>query len=142
MALTQLLRRSLTVIAAALAIIGLLSGGILIQDADEEEDLPPGAAKTLTITITADENGQTSSLKVGLAKLFDGRLDGRKLTILDRRLKDVFAIEGNPFDRVLFRVDEALNSGDLIKVIQVCDKQKMADGKPVMKMSFVVSGEE
>jgi len=34
-----------------------------------------------------------------------------------------------------------LKSGDLIKVIQVCEKQKMADGKPIKK-SLVVNGED
>lgn len=139
MALNQWLRRSLVVFAAALAITGLLTGRSLSQDADEEEDIPPEAAHTLTITITADENGKTSSIRVGLAKLFDGQLDRSRINLLDRRLKDVFAIEGTPFDRVLFRVDDVLNSRDLIKVIQVCDKQKTADGKPIKKMSFVVN---
>jgi hypothetical protein len=138
MALNQWLRRSLVVFAAALGITGFLTGRSFSQDADEQEDIPPEAAHTLTITITADENGKTSSIRVGLARLFDGPLDGRKLQILDRRLKDVFAIEGKPFDRVLIRVDDALKSGDLIKIIQVCDKQKMADGKPIKKTSFVV----
>lgn len=95
------------------------------------------AAHTLTIRIVAAGNGQVASISVGLAKLFDGPMDGRKLTILDRRLKDVFAIEGKPFDQVLLQVGKALNYGELMKVIDVCTRQKMADGKPVNKISFV-----
>ena len=64
-------------------------------------------------------------------------MDSRKLTILDRRLKDVFAIEGKPFDQVLLQVGKALNYGELMKIIDVCTRQKMADGKPVNKISFV-----
>jgi hypothetical protein len=147
MALNQWSQRSLVVFGATLAITGMLTGRSLSQD-DEEEDLPPEkpkvelvqAAKTLTITITADQNGKLSSITVGLAQLFNGPLDSLRLSMLDKRLKDVFAIEGT-YDRVLFRVDKALNSGDLIKVIQVCDKQKMADGNPIKKMSFVVLGD-
>jgi hypothetical protein len=145
MALNQFLRRSLVVVAATLAITGLLTGRSLSQDDDEDENTPPEKpkvaaaqdAKTLTITITADENGKMSSITVGVAKLFDGPLEGNRLRLFDKRLKDVFAIEGT-CDRVLFRVDRALNAGDLIKVIHVCDKQKMADGNPIKKMSFVV----
>jgi hypothetical protein len=146
MALNQWLRRSFVVVAAALVIYGLLTSSSSSQDADKEEaklkEKPKAAAErpahSLTITITADEKGQTSSLTVGLAKLFDGPLDARMLRMLDRRLNDVFAIEGKPFEQVLLRVDPKLSSGDLIKVINVCDVQRFADGGPIKKMSFVV----
>ncbi len=95
------------------------------------------AAHTLSIRIVAAGNGEVASVSVGLAKLFDGPMDGRKLTILDRRLKDVFAIEGKPFDQVLLQVGKALNYGELMKIIDVCTRQKMADGKPVNKISFI-----
>jgi biopolymer transport protein ExbD len=108
--------------------------------ADQPED-PNGAgvaaAHTLTIRIVAAGNGQVASISVGLAKLFEGPLDGRSLSLLDRRLKDVFAIEGKPFDQVLLQVGKALNYGDLMKIIDVCTRQKMADGKPVNKISFI-----
>ena len=105
-------------------------------DADNGE---PGiaAAHTLNITILAAGNGQAASISVGLAKLFDGPLDSRKLQIFDRRLKDVFAIEGKPFDQVLLRIGKALSYGELMKIIDICTRQKMADGKAVNKISFV-----
>ncbi|MGE5191272.1 MAG: ExbD/TolR family protein [Deltaproteobacteria bacterium] len=109
----------------------------------EEPDNGPGmaAAKTLTITIVSAPNGQVASMTVGLAKLFDGPLDGGRLRTLDRRLKDVFAIEGT-FEQVLLRVGKTLDYGELMKIIDVCTKQKMADGKPVNKISFVELGEK
>ena len=145
MALNQWLRSSLTVFAVALAITGLLVGSSSSQDADKKDGTPPEKkakaavdSKTLTITIRAADSAQVSSLTVGLAKLFDGQLDSRRLQQLERRLKDVFAIEGEPFDQVFLRVDQRLNSGDLIKVINVCDRQKTADGGQIKKISFVV----
>jgi biopolymer transport protein ExbD len=104
---------------------------------DDGGDPGIAAAHTLTITIVAAGNGQVASISVGLAKLFDGPMDGRALAVLDRRLKDVFAIEGKPFDQVLLRVGKALNYGELMKIIDVCTRQKMADGKPVNKISFI-----
>jgi len=110
-------------------------------DAKPDENKEPGegqaAAKTLTITIAAAPNGQVASMTVGLAKLFDGRADAGRLRQFDRRLKDVFAIEGAPFDQVLLRVGKNLDYGELMKIIDVCTRQKMADGKPVNKISFV-----
>ena len=109
------------------------------EQAKIEDDKGDGiaAAHTLSITIVAAGNGQVGSISVGLAKLFDGPMDSRKLSILDRRLKDVFAIEGKPFDQVLLRVGKALNYGELMRIIDVCTRQKMADGKPVNKISFI-----
>ncbi|MGE5191687.1 MAG: hypothetical protein ACM3U2_04240, partial [Deltaproteobacteria bacterium] len=105
-------------------------------------DKSAGAAtsKTLTITITADADGHVASLTVGLAKLFDGPLDDNRLRQLDKRLKDVFAIEGT-FDGVVLRVGKSLKYEELIKVINVCTVQKMADGNPVKKISFVEFGD-
>lgn len=109
------------------------------QQEQKGDDEGPGiaAAHTLTITIVAAGNGQVASMSVGLAKLFEGPLDRGRMNMIDRRLKDVFAIEGKPFDQVLLRVGKALNYGELMKIIEICTRQKMADGKPVNKISFV-----
>ena len=104
---------------------------------DDEGGIGIAAAHTLTIRIVAAGNGQVASISVGLAKLFEGPLDRSRINMLDRRLKDVFAIEGKPFDQVLLQVGKALNYGELMKIIEICTRQKMADGKPVNKISFV-----
>jgi len=106
------------------------------EDPDEEVS-GTAAAHTLTITIASAGNGQVASIQVGLAKLFDGGLTADRLRIFDRRLKDVFAIEGKPYDQVLLKVGKSLAYGELMKIIDVCTKQKMADGTPVNKISFV-----
>lgn len=141
MSLNQWLRRSIVTLTLVVAVSGVLAGSSL--GTDDSADVPDEPrSKPLTITITAAESGQASSLTVGLAKLFDGPLDGNRLKMLERRLKDVFGVEGKPFDQVVLRVDPRLRSGDLIKVINVCDRQKTADGAPVKKMSLVVLGED
>lgn len=106
-------------------------------DEGNDEGNAPAAAKTLTITIAASPNGQVASITVGLAPLFTGRLDPGRIRQLDKRLEAVFAIEGAPFDQVLLRVGKTLDYGELMKIIDVCTRQKMADGKPVNKISFV-----
>lgn len=113
-------------------------------DVIKPDDLVPSGAdptaKTLTITIVAAENGQVASITVGLAKLFDGPLNAPRLQQFDRRLKEVFAIE-DVFDQVLLRVGRNLDYGELMRIIDVCTKQKMAGDKPVNKISFVELGE-
>jgi len=113
------------------------------QHTVDSPDGPPGPgpdhftrARTLNITITASKNGQVASVKVGLAKLFDGPLDEDRLRLLHRRVKEVFAVE-DAFDQVILRVGKTLDYGELMKIVEVCTKQKMSDGKPVTRISFV-----
>src|SRR5260221_426320 len=93
-------------------------------------------AKTLSITIRSAENGQVASVTVGMVKTFDGPLDTGKLGQFDRRLKQVFAIE-EAFDQVLLQVGKSLNYGELMKLVEVCTRQRMADGTKVTKISFI-----
>jgi biopolymer transport protein ExbD len=93
------------------------------------------AAKTLIITIDASPNGQVSSVKVGFEELFRGPLDANKLRMLDKRLKAIFAIDA--FEQVLLRVGKSLDYGELMRIVEICTKQKMSDGKPLNKISFV-----
>ncbi len=106
------------------------------KDNDTDDGSGQAAAKTLTITIVASGNGQVASMSVGLAKLFDGPFGKERARQLDRRLKEVFAIE-QAFDQVLLRVGKSLDYGELMKIIDICTKQKMSDGKAVNKISFI-----
>lgn len=109
------------------------------QEAQNQETPPSdanvvAAAKTLYITIASSPNGQVSSVSVGLQPLFTGPLDAGRLRKLDKRLKDVFSLDA--FEQVLLRVGKTLSYGELMKVVEVCTRQKMSDGKPVNKISF------
>jgi biopolymer transport protein ExbD len=104
----------------------------------ETSDAPaPPGAKTMIITVTGRPAGQVESVTVGLGKLFVGPADPVKLRDLDQRLKQVFLLEGTPFDQVLLRVGKDLAYGELMKIVEVCTRQKMADGTKVNKISFV-----
>jgi biopolymer transport protein ExbD len=102
-------------------------------------DPPPddeAKARTLTITIIAAENGQVASVTVGPQKLFDGPLDDGRLRQLNRRLQEIFAIQ-EAFDQVVLRVGKQVNYGDLMKIIDVCTKQKISSNTLLNKISFV-----
>jgi biopolymer transport protein ExbD len=99
-------------------------------------DPQAAAARTLTITIASADNGQVASVTVGLQKLFEGPLDDGRLRKLGQRLREVFAIQ-DAFDQVVLRVGKHLNYGDLMRIIDVCTKQKMPDNTLLSKISFV-----
>jgi biopolymer transport protein ExbD len=94
------------------------------------------SANTLMISIMAGPNGSTSAIQVA-NDVYRGPASQANLHQLDRRLRDVFGFAGTPFDQVLIRVAPGLKYEDLMKVIDVCTRQKMADGTRVSKLSFV-----
>jgi biopolymer transport protein ExbD len=108
-----------------------------IHPQDVDDRIEKTAASTLTLTVVAARDGQVESVSVGLAKLFNGPLDAASLRQLDRRLKGIFEIAQSPFDQVLVRVDRKLHYGELMRIIDVCTRQKTADGTEVSRISFV-----
>jgi biopolymer transport protein ExbD len=105
-------------------------------DQPQVDDPQQVGARTLSLTIVAAPDGRVASISVGFQKLCDGPLDPARLRRLDRRLKEVFGIPG-AFDQVLVRVGKHLHYGELMKVIDVCTRQKLSDGTAVNKISFV-----
>ncbi len=85
---------------------------------------------TLTISVFADPNGAIASLRVGES-------DVPGLAALEGRLREVFANPGNPFDQVIIQVSDSCRYDELMKVIDICTRQRLPDGKKLSKLSFV-----
>lgn len=58
------------------------------------------------------------------------------LGALDARLKAILDDPSTAFDQVLIQVSPQLRYNDLMQVIDVCTRQRLADGKPLGKLSF------
>jgi biopolymer transport protein ExbD len=100
-------------------------------------------AKSLEVSVFADSNGEVSSTQVGLRQAFQGPADTANLHKLDQKLHEAFAFEGSPFEQIVIRVAPNLRYEELMKVIDVCTRQKMSDGQMLHKISFVeMSGTE
>ncbi len=103
------------------------------QEAGEDYDSadPIQGLNTLTISVFAEpDTGDISSLGVGEARVPD-------LAALNQRLKEVFADEGTPFDQVIIQVGDSCRYGELMKVIDVCTRQRLPSGERLAKLSFV-----
>jgi biopolymer transport protein ExbD len=108
----------------------VVKGGVE-AGSDETNKNPVTGVNTLTISVFADpKNGQIASLGVG-----ETQVPG--IVALDGKLKEVFADPGNPFDQVIIQVSDACRYDELMKIVEVCTRQKLPDGKPLSKLSFV-----
>jgi biopolymer transport protein ExbD len=98
---------------------------------DQENRNPVIGVNTLTISVFADpRTGEIASLGVG-----ESNVPG--LAALDGTLRKVFANPGNPFDQVIIQVSDSCRYDELMKVIDICTHQTLADGKRLSKLSFV-----
>ena len=110
---------------AAVAKEGQKPGG------DLENKNPVQGVNTLTISVFADPaTGEIASLGIG-----ESQVPG--IAALDGRLRQVFTDPGNPFDQVIIQVSDSCRYDELMKVIDVCTHQTLADGKKLSKLNFV-----
>ncbi|MGE3317132.1 MAG: ExbD/TolR family protein [Planctomycetaceae bacterium] len=94
------------------------------------------ADKSLEIRLLADGSGSISSVRVALAPVFQGPADAANLALLDSRLRSVFELRTTAYEQVLIRVAPGLRYEELMKVVDVCTRQKMPDGERLRKISF------
>ncbi|HXY35683.1 MAG TPA: biopolymer transporter ExbD [Planctomycetaceae bacterium] len=106
-------------------------------DVAEAAEASGTTAKTLEVSVFADAEGDVSSVQVELRVAFQGPADQANLHKLDQKLHEAFAIEGSPFEQIVIRVAPDLRYEELMKVIDVCTRQKTADGQQLRKISFV-----
>lgn len=85
---------------------------------------------SLVISALPNANGGLGSMAVGEVQV-------NSLDALDGRLRTVLMDESSPFEQVIVQVGSNLKYEELMKVIDRCTKQKLKDGSPLTKLSFV-----
>lgn len=93
--------------------------------------------ETLNIFITADDRGDVDLLKVGMHPIVKGALNKVSLNRLDQHLKTIFDTQMIPFDRIQLAADGRLRYEELMKIVDVCTRQKLPDGKLLTRVSFI-----
>jgi biopolymer transport protein ExbD len=91
---------------------------------------PVKGVNTLVISVFSDPSGDIGSMAVG-----DGGVSS--LPNLELRLQAVFSDPANPFDQVIVQVGSNLRYDALMKVVDVCTRQKLPSGEKLSKLSFV-----
>jgi biopolymer transport protein ExbD len=98
---------------------------------------PTSEMNALMLSVLAEPTGEVATLKFGTSVLFHGPANKNALARLDKRLKETLASPTSPFDQVTLQVGPKLRYAELMKIVDVCLKQQLPDGKPLTKISFV-----
>ena len=91
----------------------------------------------LHLFVTATEAGDVSQVRLESNVLATGRLTPATLAGIGRRIAPLFAAGNVLYDRIQIEVDRDLRYEELLKLVDVCAQQKLPDGKPLGKVSFV-----
>jgi hypothetical protein len=87
--------------------------------------------------VRADAEGHVAGVQLDFGGMaFTGPANEANLRFLDGRLRDIFSAQGEEYDQVVVSVDPTLRFDELMKIVDVCLKQKMPDGQPLRKLSF------
>jgi biopolymer transport protein ExbD len=100
---------------------------------EAENTNPVQGLNTLLISAIAHPDGTLRQMAVGEAPVAG-------LTALERKLQAIFSEPSGAFDQVIVQVDGKLRYEELMRIIDVCTKQKLPSGEPLTKLSFVESG--
>jgi biopolymer transport protein ExbD len=90
---------------------------------------PPKTAKTLVISVFSAPDGSIHQLAVDETEV-------NNLTHLDLKLQSIFSVTKD-YEQVLVNVGPDLRYEELMRVIDVCARQKLQDGSKLSKLSFV-----
>lgn len=108
---------------------------------DGEGGLPLTDLDTLNLFITSNDRGDVDLVKVGMNPIIKGSLNKVSLNRLHQHLEGLFD-QKVPFDRIQLAVDGRLRYEELMKIIDVCTKQVLPDGKPLQRVSFIEMGKQ
>ncbi len=94
--------------------------------------------ETIHMFVVSTEKGDAEEVRLEKNVIARG-LGDKSLAQIGARLKAVFD-GGSSFDRVQIAVDPKLRYDELMRLIDICTQQKMGDGKPLQKISFIELG--
>jgi biopolymer transport protein ExbD len=99
------------------------------QAGSSDQDILTGLT-SLVISIFGSDSGGLGTMQVNSQPI--GSLVG-----LDTELRRLLGTENTPFEQVVIQVGSRVRYDALMSVIDVCTRQKLANGEPLTKLSFV-----
>jgi biopolymer transport protein ExbD len=114
------------------------AAGGAVQDQVEDDS----GLETLHLFVDATDGGDVAQIRLETGIVTRGGMDDANTQRLDKELKGVFGRQINPFDRIQIGMDGRLRYGELMKVVDICTRQKKPDGTFMTKVSFVEMNKE
>lgn len=96
--------------------------------------------ETLPLSVSSDGAGNAISVKVGSVAVVEGRLDDAGLARLDAHLKSMIGEDAVLFDRMQLAADGRLRYGELMRILDICRRQRGPDGELMQDISIVETG--
>lgn len=92
--------------------------------------------ETLHLQVMANDQGGVKHVILEASPVVQGEMDEGNVQRLDRELRRIFGTKMIAFDRIQIAVERNVRYGELMKVIDVCTRQKTPDGEQMRKISF------
>lgn len=117
-----------------------------VRHKTEREEPPPNARPSdsvvaiidaIPVFVDAEGDGRINGLKVGQRSIASGPANDATLAMLGQELGKMVSQPG-AIDRVEIVMSKNLNYSEFIRVMEVCTKQKLANGKPLANINFKV----
>jgi biopolymer transport protein ExbD len=94
-----------------------------------DKDLMSGLT-SLVISVLPNKTGGLGTMAIGEQPI--GTLAG-----LDNQLHSVLTDQASPFEQVIIQVGSGVRYDALMSVVDICTRQKLPNGQPLTKLSFV-----
>lgn len=102
----------------------------------QTSEIPKETIESYLLQVTADSQGEIAKVKgTNGEDVFVGGATPNNLERLNRTLNDAFG-KSAVYEQVLIMVDPSLRYDELMKVIDMCLRQKLPDGTSLQRISF------
>ena len=98
---------------------------------DKDNTNPVEGIESLIISAFSNGDGSIQTILVGEGEV------GKNVLALDTRLGTIFSDPDAPFKQVILQIGSKLRYDELMKIIDVCTRQKLPNGESLTKLSFV-----
>lgn len=99
--------------------------------ADPKNTNPVEGLTTLVISAVAGSDGSLNHLVIGGGDPIGG------VSAFEQQLSLVLSDPASAFDQVIIQVDSRLRYEELMRVIDICTRQRLPSGEQLSKLSFV-----
>lgn len=93
--------------------------------------------QAIHLTLIANAEGHLMEVLLEDQPILQGAWTPQKAAQLNDRLQEIFRSPDSPFRQIQLISDKSLHYGDMMKVVEVVSRQKLADGQSLQEIGFI-----